>query len=222
MSVGVFNEVWHRIRPLTPEAYQRFVDYYTDWVVEPNRELLDVLGGFRFVEGDQNTDVTLYRYSSISAIETTSARFGQDPGYQRATEQLFRDVSIEETRTLAFPLSCSTAERLERTLDEEPASTRRYARIHRALPPAERPAARELIARCADEREQAGVARLVAAWEPLFGDVTRSTELWVLAEGARSLEVREGIAPETLRDLDRLAPVSSDQTLEPLRYSRLR
>ncbi len=153
MGIGVFNEVWHRVWPLVPEAYQRFVDYYADQVVAPNQGLLDVLGGFRYLEGDTNSDVTLYRYESIPAIANVSASFGQDPAYIEATEALLRDIRIEETRTLALPLPCSTEERLEQTLADEPAQRRRYVVRRRILPGAERMRATELIGRCANEVE---------------------------------------------------------------------
>jgi len=222
VSVGVFNEVWHRVWPLVPEAYQRFVEYYADQVVEPNRGLLDVLGGFRYLEGDSNSDVTLYRYESIPAIAQVSADFGQDPAYIEATEALLTDLTIEETRTLAFPLACSTAERLEQTLEETPASPRRYLQLRRILPGAERARARELIGLCVEQVEKTGAARLVAAYEPLFGDVTKATELWVLPEGARGVDFRESVDQDHLMDLDRLAPICVRRGLEPLRYSRLR
>jgi hypothetical protein len=222
MEVGIFNEVWHRVWPLVPSAYQRFVDYYADRVVEPNKGLLDVLGGFRYLEGDTNADVTLYRYESIPAIANVSSSFGQDPSYIEATEALLSDLTIEETRTLAFPLTCSTSDRLEQTLAEEPATPRRYILQRRILPGAQRMRAKDLIGSSVDAVEKAGAARLVAAYEPLFGDVTRSTELWVLPEGVGELDLRESVETDLLQDLDQLAPACEIRRLEPLRYSRLR
>ena len=222
MGIGVFNEVWHRIWPLLPASYQRFVDYYADQVVAPNQGLLDVLGGFRYLEGDTNSDVTLYRYESIAAIENVSASFGQDPGYVEATESLLSDLDIEETRTLAFPLPCSTEERLDQTLAEAPATPRTYLLQRRLHAGPERGTALELIDHCVAQVEKTGAARLVAAYAPLFGDVTKSTELWVLPDGTRDVDLREGVDASLLQSLDRLAPACERRRLEPLRYSRLR
>jgi hypothetical protein len=222
VTVGVFNEVWHRVWPLVPDAYQRFVDFYADLVVAPNQDLLDVLGGFRYLEGDTNSDVTLYRYESIPAIADVSSNFGQDPEYIAATESLLTDLTIEETRTLALPLPCSTADRLEQTLAEEPLVPRDYLLQRRLHTGAQHTRAVELIGHSVDAVEKIGAARLVAAYLPLFGSVTKSTELWVLPAGVHDLDLREGVEATTLEELDRLAPACERRRLAPLRYSRLR
>jgi hypothetical protein len=205
-----------------PENYQRFVDYYADLVVAPNQGLLDVLGGFRYLEGDTNSDVTLYRYESISAIEYVSANFGQDPAYTAATESLLTDLTIEETRTLAFPLPCSSADRLEQTLAEEPQTPRDYVLQRRLHTGAQHARATELIGHSVDAVEKSGAARLVAAYMPFFGGVTKSTELWVLPEGVHEFDFREAVENQTLQELDRLAPACERRRVAPLRYSRLR
>ena len=72
----------------------------------------------------------------------------------------------------------------------------------------------------------------LAAWQILgrnvfgstliFGDVTRSTELWMLPEGISFLDGREGISTALSDRLEALAPIATARTLEPLTYSRLR
>ena len=221
--MSVFIEVWHRVFPLTPEAYERFASYYGEWVVNANRDSLDVVGGWRYVLGDSNTDLALYRYPSMSAIEQTMATFGADDEYIQATDALFQDIEIEELRSISTSLPFSGDERIERARKGEPRSLRRYVRVARSLPAVARPRAYDALERLVDAREKAGSERLVVATENMIGNVMQCTEIWVLPEGVDELERKPpNVDLDLLREVDELVPEVSRDSLEPLPYSRLR
>ncbi len=221
--MSVFIEVWHRVFPLTPEAYERFASYYGEWVVNANRDSLDVVGGWRYMLGDSNTDLALYRYPSMSAIEQTMATFGADDEYIQATDALFQDIEIEERRSISTSLPFSGDERIERAWKGEPRSLRRYVRVARSLPAVARPRAYDALERLVDAREKAGSERLVVATENMIGNVMQCTEIWVLPEGVDELERKPpNVDLDLLREVDELVPEVSRDSLEPLPYSRLR
>ncbi len=221
--MSVFIEVWHRVFPLTPAAYERFASYYDEWVVNANRDSLDVVGGWRYVLGDSNTDLALYRYPSMSAIEQTMATFGADDEYIQATDALFQDIEIEELRSISTSLPFSGDERIERAWKGEPRSLRRYVRVARSLPAVARPRAYDALERLVDAREKAGSERLVVATENMIGNVMQCTEIWVLPEGVDELERKPpNVDLDLLREVDELVPEVSRDSLEPLSYSRLR
>ena len=221
--MSVFIEVWHRVFPLTPEAYERFATYYGDWVVNANRDTLDVVGGWRYTNGDSNTDVALYRYPSISAIEQTLAAFGADDGYIQATEVLFEDIELEEVRSISASLPFSSDERIEWALKGEPRTLRRYVRVARSLPAVDRPRAYDALERLVEAREKAGSERLVVATETVIGNVMQCNEIWVLPEGVEALERNPpNVEADVLRAVDELVPEVTRDSLEPLPYSRLR
>ena len=221
--MSVFIEVWHRVFPLTPEAYERFASYYGEWVVNANRDSLDVVGGWRYMFGDSNTDLALYRYPSMSAIEQTMATFGADDEYIQATDALFQDIEIEELRSISTSLPFSGDERIERAWKGEPRSLRRYVRVARSLPAVARPRAYDALERLVDAREKAGSERLVVATENMIGNVMQCTEIWVLPEGVDELERKPpNVDLNLLREVDELVPEVSRDSLEPLPYSRLR
>jgi hypothetical protein len=221
--MSVFIEVWHRVFPLTAEAYDRFAAYYGEWVVNANLDSLDVVGGWRYALGDSNTDMALYRYPSMSAIEEAMAAFGGDDSYVQATEALFSDIEIEEVRSISAALPFSGDDRIEQALRGKPRTQRRYVRLARSLPSVGRPSAYDALDRLVEAREKAGLERLVVATENVIGNVMQGTEIWVLPEGVDELErTPPHVDPELLREVEARAPEVSRDRLEPLPYSRLR
>lgn len=221
--MSVFIEVWHRVFPLTPEAYESFASYYGDWVVNANLDALDVVGGWRTMSGDSNTDVALYRYPSISAIEQAMATFGADDDYLRATEALFEEIELEEVRSISASLPFSDGARIERAWRGEPRSLRRYVRIARSLPAVGRANAYDLLGRLVEAREKAGPERLVVATDNVIGNVMQCTELWVLPEGVEELDREPSdVDVGLLREVAAIVPEVSRDNLSPLPYSRLR
>ena len=74
--MSVYIDVWHRIHPLTPAAHQKFLDYYGSVVVAPPSDYFEVVGGFKYIDGDSNTDFALYRFESMAKIEESRMSFG--------------------------------------------------------------------------------------------------------------------------------------------------
>jgi len=221
--MSIFMEVWHRIWPLDPESYRAFTTYYEKFVVGANPKTLDVLGGWRFTDGDSNSDLTLYRFPSMGDIEASMRSFGMEPEYLRATEALFRRIQIDEKRGIAFPMPHVSEERLSESLSPKATHPRPYVRLLRTLPPTERPAAYEALGRLMEEREKVDPSRLVAAYEYIVGDVTRCCEIWRLAEGAGAFDPLPREVEEGLRaSISALAPVVELRAMSPLSYSRLR
>ena len=114
--MSVYIDVWHRTHPLTPEDHHRFLDYYGEFVVAPPSDFFEVVAGFRYLEGPSNEDFALYRYESMASIEESMLSFGAEPAFVAATEALFSEVDIEETRGIAMHLPYAPEERLDAAL----------------------------------------------------------------------------------------------------------
>lgn len=219
----VYIDVWHRTHPLTPAAHERFLDYYGEFVVSPPSDDFEVVGGFKYVDGDSNTDFALYRYASMAMIERAMMNFGADEDYLAATAAVFSEIEIEETRAIAVHSPYATEARLDAVLAESPASKRRYVRVVRKLPAMNRPQAYDALDRLSQQIEAAGAERLVTSFSYLVGPVMDCVELWVLPEGQLELpRAPIGVDPGLLDELARLAPESERRGLEPTRFSRLR
>ena len=220
--MSVLIETWHRILPLTPEAYDRFLDFYARRVVEASRDYLENVGGWKFEEGDTNCDICLYRYDSVAQVGETMASFGADADYLKEVNALFSDIEIEETRTLGMPIAIATDARLDAVLDETPEVARRYFRVERSLPTLARSEALELFEVLVEAHEKQGSRRLVTAFEPIVGDVTKLMEIWVLPESASDpSHTRANIDPGLLQRLAEIAPEVSGASMQPVCYSRL-
>lgn len=219
--MSVFQEVWHRVRPLTPAAYERFVAFYAAAVVEPNRDSLDVLGGWKFTSGDSNCDVTLYRFESIASIGAALASFGEEPEYAREVEALFEETTIEEKREILAPAPFASEERLDAVLRQRPATPRRYLQIIREMPHTQIARTHELVSELIERREATGAITFVTAYEALVGEMSRLKELWVLPEGVSEFDDRDDDAA-FLGQLCELAPEATRWYLDPLPYSRMR
>lgn len=225
--MSVYIDVWHRTHPLTPEAHQRFLDYYGEWVVAPPSEYFEVVGGFRYRDGDSGTDFALYRYDSMARIEASMMSFGMEPAYLAATAETFSQIEIEETRAVAIHAAYCPESRLDETLAESSSgpedSSRCYLRIVRRLPTLTRPQAYERLGELAEQIEKATAAKLVAAFEYLVGPVTDGVELWVLPPGQTWLApTPAGVDPALSSEVSRVAPEQERRGLEPTAFSKLR
>lgn len=220
--MSVFIETWHRILPLTPEAYDRFLDFYARRVVEASREFLENVGGWKFEQGDTNCDICLYRYDSVAQVGETMASFGADADYLKEVNALFADIQIEETRSLGTPIASATDVRLDAILDETPPAARRYFRVERSLPTLARPEALALFDTLVAAHEKQGSRRLVTAFEPMVGDVTKLVEIWVLPESTSDpSHAHANIDPKLLQRLAEIAPEVTGASMQPVCYSRL-
>ncbi len=221
--MSVYIDVWHRTHPLTPAAHQRFLDYYGSVVVAPTSDYFEVVGGFKYIDGDSNTDFALYRFESMGKIEESMMSFGGDTEYMAATEAVFSEIEIEETRGSAIYAPYASEERMDAILAERPSTTRRYVRIVRRLPGTIRPQAFEALGRLTLQIEKANAARLVTSFSYLIGPVMDCVELWVLPEGQLELpRALDGVDPALLRSLSRIAPETERRGLEPTDFSKLR
>jgi hypothetical protein len=225
--MSVYIDVWHRTHPLTPDAHQRFLDYYGKSVVALPSSFYEVVGGFRYTDGPSNEDFALYRYESMAKIEESMMSFGADADFIAATEALFAEIDIEETRGIAIHAPYSTDSRIDEIISERPESRRRYVRIVRTSSGSDRVRAFEMLARLKDQIEESGSARLVAAFHYLVGPVMDIVELWVLPEGSGEGTVewtRQGDAGDSdLRArLAEIAPERERRGVEPTAFSRLR
>jgi len=225
--MSVYIDVWHRTHPLRPDTHQRFLDYYGEWVVAPPSDYFEVVGGFRYLDGDSNTDFALYRYASMGDIEASMRSFGMDEAYVAATTAVFSEIDIEETRAVAVHSPYCPESRLDRVLAESAAASerppRRYVRIVRRLPTLTRPDAYTALGQLAEQIEKATEARLVAAFDYFVGPVTDGVELWVLPVGETWLEpTPAGVDPALSSQISRLAPEQQRRGLAPTGFSKLR
>ena len=154
----VFIDVWHRIWPLTPEAHDRFLAYYAEFVVAPPSDFFEVLAGFRYLDGASNSDFALYAFESMGAIQESMLSFGAGDAYKRATESLFGEIEIDEMRAIGILSSHANDARLDRAIERSQEAPARYARVTRKLPVIERAEACELLAQSAWLR-RAGLPR---------------------------------------------------------------
>ncbi|MAG33100.1 MAG: hypothetical protein CL908_19655 [Deltaproteobacteria bacterium] len=225
--MSVYIDVWHRTLPLAPENHQLFLDYYGEWVVGPPSDFFEVVGGFRYTDGESNTDFVLYRYESMGMIEKSMMSFGAGETYIAATTEVFSQIQIEETRAVAIHSSYCPEARLDEVLAEgvaDPAmAARRYVRIVRRLPTLTRPQAFLALGQFAGQVEKASGARLVAAFEYLVGPVTDGVEIWVLPEGQSWFPaLPAGVDPALSSEIARLAPEQERRGIEPTVFSKLR
>ncbi len=221
--MSVYIDVWHRTHPLTPAAHQRFLDYYGSVVVAPPSDYFEVVGGFKYMDGDSNTDFALYRFESMGKIEESMMSFGGDAEYVAATEAAFSEIELEETRGIAIYAPYASEERMDAILAERPSTTRRYVRIVRKLPSTTRPQAFEALSRLTEQIETNSDARLVTSFSYLIGPVMDCAELWVLPEGQLELpRAPTGVDPTLLRSLSSTAPETERRGLEPTDFSKLR
>lgn len=224
--MSIYIDVWHRIHPLTPDNHRRFLDYYGEWVVAPPSDFFEVVAGFRFADGATNEDFALYRYDSMASIEASMMSFGADPGFQAATDALFSEIEIEETRGVAIHLPHSSEDRIDGALAASPSSdapARRFVRSVRSCPGSGRAEACDGLAAVAAAVEKTGEASLVAAFEYLVGPVMDLVEIWCLAPGGNALDgLRDGTSPGSTKRLSEIAPERERRSLVPTDYSRLR
>jgi hypothetical protein len=221
--VSVYIDVWHRTHPLTPEAHARFLDYYGTTVVAPPSDFFEVVGGFRYTDGPSNEDFALYRYASMAKIEESMMSFGADADFVAATEALFRDVEIEETRGIAIHASYSPEERLDEIISESPGKSRRYIRSVRTCRSASQPGDFRALGQLRDQIEKGGRARLVTAFQYLVGPVMDIVEIWILAEGENDfsnilMEVDRALQSK----LSGSVPERERRGIEPTAFSKLR
>lgn len=228
--MSVYIDVWHRVHPLTPATHARFLDYYATHVVAPPSDFFEVVAGFRYTDGGTNEDFALYRYESMAAIEESMQSFGADPGFVRATETLFADIEIEETRAIALHLPSERPESSETSMDaliaESPAPdepARRFVRSVRICSASERPRVFEALAERQVQIESAGRARLVAGFHYVVGPVMDLVEIWLLPERiAEWSESELGVAPDLAAELAVLAPERERRGIAPTGFSKLR
>lgn len=229
--MSVFIDVWHRTHPLDPEAHARFLDYYGEFVVAPPSEYFEVVGGFRYLDGPTNEDFALYRYASMGRIEASMRAFGADPDFVGATERLFREIEIEETRGVAIHLPYSSDDRLDALIaeganrSEGPAGRGApgFLRSVRRCGGTARAAAFEALAGLSEAIEKTGAARLVAGFEYLVGPVMDLVEIWALEPGRAAQDLRpEAVDPERARVLASIAPERERRSLAPTAFSKLR
>jgi hypothetical protein len=221
--MSVYIDVWHRTHPLTPEAHARFLDYYGTIVVAPPSDFFEVVGGFRYTDGPSNEDFALYRYASMAKIEESMMSFGADADFISATEALFREIEIEETRGIAIHAPYSQEERLDEILSETPVAPRRYVRSVRTCRSAAQPSDFRALGQLRDQIEKTGRARLVTSFQYLVGPVMDIVELWVLSDGEGHFSsILEGVDPALQAELSRIVPERERRGIEPTAFSKLR
>ena len=228
--MSVYIDVWHRVHPLEPAAHTRFLDYYATHVVAPPSDFFEVVAGFRYTDGGTNEDFALYRYASMAAIEESMRSFGADPAFVQATETLFADIEIEETRAIALHLPSERAESPETSMDaliaESPAPdepARRFLRSVRICSASDRPRVFEALAERQAQIESAGRARLVAGFHYVVGPVMDLVEIWLLPDPTVEwAESALGVAPDLAAELAALAPERERRGIAPTGFSKLR
>jgi hypothetical protein len=149
--------------------------------------------------------------------------FGADADFISATEALFREIEIEETRGIAIHSPYSQEERLDEILSETPVTPRRYVRSVRTCRSAAQPSDFRALGQLRDQIEKTGRARLVTSFQYLVGPVMDIVELWVLSDGESHFSrVLEGVDPELQAELSRIVPERERRGIEPTAFSKLR
>lgn len=222
-----YIDVWHRTHPITPENHRRFLDYYGEFVVAPPSDYFEVVAGFRYSDGPSNEDFALYRYASMAKIEESMLSFGADERFIRATDALFSEIDIEETRGVAMHTPYAPEERLDQALAESPPaespSTHRFLRITRTCSGSARPAAFTALARFRDALEKSGRLRLVVGFHYIVGPVMDLVEIWRLEGDALDWTERtNALDPELQTEIAHLAPERERRGIVPTDFSSLR
>ncbi len=223
--MSVYIDVWHRSHPLTPAVHRRFLDYYGKFVVAPPSDYFEVVAGFRYTDGATNEDFALYRYESMARIEESMMSFGADEEYQAASEALFAEIEIEETRGIALHTPYSPESRIDQALAESTDldSSRRFVRIVRTCSGTARPRAFEVLGRLMEQVEAEGHGRLLAGLHYLVGPVMDLVEIWVLPPDRSALPVAPGGVDSSLLEVvAELAPERERRGLSPTEFSKIR
>ena len=220
--MSVYIDVWHRTHPTTPENHARFLDYYRQFVVEPPSDFFEVVAGFRYVDGPTNEDFALYRYASMAAIEESMMSFGTDEAFVDATEALFSEIDIEETRAIALHTPYAPESRLDEALaDSQDPSGHRYVRIQRTCSGTSRVPAFAALERMRDDVEKAGVAELIVGFHYIVGPVMDLVEIWRMPETETGWP-DEAVEVSLAADVAGLAPARERRRLAPTAFSKLR
>ena len=221
--MSVYIDVWHRTHPLTREAHTGFLNYYGELVVAPPSDYFEVVGGFRYVDGPSNEDFALYRYESMAKIEESMMSFGADEAFISATEALFREIKIEETRAIGIHPPHFEEARLDALIAESASRSGRYLRTVRTSGSAVHPQDFVLLGELRNQFEKAGTARLAAAFQYLVGPVMDIVEIWQLPDGKSDLP-RDSVGVDSAlqEELDRRIPERERRGLIPTDFSKLR
>lgn len=220
--MSVYIDVWHRTYPTTPENHARFLDYYREFVVEPPSEFFEVVAGFRYLDGPTNEDFALYRYASMAAIEESMMSFGADSRFVDATEALFSEIDIEETRGIALHAPYAPESRLDEALaDAQDSSGHRYVRIQRTCGGTSRVPAFAALERMRNEVEKAGSARLIIGFHYIVGPVMDLVEIWRMP-GAEAGWPDDAVGASLTAEVAELAPARERRRLVPTAFSKLR
>lgn len=231
--MSVYIDVWHRTHPTTPANHERFLDYYGEFVVAPPSDFFEVVAGFKYVDGPSNEDFALYRYASMAAIEESMMTFGADPAFLEATETLFSEIEIEETRAIALHtpyapetrLDAALAESSNSGLDPTVDSAHRFLRIQRTCSGTSRIPAFAALTELRDAIEKTREARLILAFHYIVGPVMDLVEIWRVPQGSllgADGWPDEGVDAALEAKVAGLAPARERRRLEPTRFSRLK
>lgn len=224
--MSVYIDVWHRTHPTTPINHERFLDYYGEFVVAPPSDFFEVVAGFRYVDGPSSEDFALYRYASMAAIEESMMTFGADASFVEATETLFSEIDIEETRAIALHTPYAPETRLDTALaesnpDPDADPTHRFLRIRRTCPGTSRLPSFKALTQLRDAVEKGSEARLILAFHYIVGPVMDLVEIWRVPVGVEGWP-DEGVDSDLEGKVAGLAPARERRRLEPTRFSRLR
>lgn len=221
----VFLEAVHTIKPLTGEAFDRFVDFYTNAVVPAmERSGFDLIGAWKRTGGAMNQDVVLIRFENMAAYEKAAASLQSDAGLQRGLALLGSGVQLAETVKAVTPVPYATEARLEKALEQRPAKPRQYMQAVLQVTMGGAPKAYDLIGKLADAVESGGFMRLATAYTTTIGQRGELTDIWAMTNGISNFDYRRaGPSPlgGLIEDLRSVAPEESIYYLNPLPYSKL-
>ena len=219
--MSVYIDVWHRTHPPTPENHARFLDYYREFVVEPPSSFFEVVAGFRYVDGPTNEDFALYRYASMAAIEESMMSFGADAAFLAATETLFSEIEIEETRAIALHTPYAPEARLDEAIAEASSSGLHcFVRLVRTCAGTSREPAFAALTELRDVVEKASGARLVVGFHYIVGPVMDLVEIWRVPASFEGWP-DECVDAELGASVARLAPAVERRRIEPTDFSKL-
>ncbi len=215
--MSVLVEINHRVNPLTPTAYDRYVDLHREVAVPFfERGEWELLGAWKWSTGPMGRYTTLLRVGGPgdvtgATLASLTAQIQTDGGF-----------ALTETITVAEAVPYATDARLSKALEPlRPGEPRRQYMLARlALTPAGRPLAHELVAELADSFDERGRMRLVTGYQALVGSTCELTDLWVM-DRLGDLGYRPSSPSELVDRLRTVAPDESIDYLNPLPHSPL-
>ena len=221
--MSILVEARHFIRPITPAAFNAYVDFYgSDVIPAMQRHGFELVGAWKRSGGVMGQDLALYRFDSLADYEKANASLGADPTLGPVIGKLLETVEMAETTKLGSPVGAAAERGLAAALASRPAAPRQYGQRVTKLIFSGQLRGLELLEEMAVFGAEQGLGSAVASYTTTTGPGPEATQIFLLPEGATPLAYqRDDPFAHFIEPLREVAPEEELYWLCPLPYSPL-